>query len=230
LQPAGVETQNSGGMGPMQPCLQVTSMHAALSRQVTSQAQAEPQLTEPAHAALPLQVTPHAPAPHATEPPHEPLPLQVTLQAPGPHVTLLQVCRALQVSVHDVALAQLTPLLHWLATEHATLQLQPAGHVTAWLQAPLLSAQSIVQLFWAVLHEVHCDGHTAASPPGRGASAMPESAAITQNPSTQVRPFAQRWSASHAKSPLRWLTEQPVATARARAVSQSASFTAFLRS
>lgn len=254
LQPVAVEMQNAGGMVPMQPGLQVTAAHAALSRQVTSQAHAWPQVTSPAHAAVPLQLTLHAPVPQRTEVPHDPLPLQVTsqvpvphvtelphelappqvtLHAPRPHVTVLQVPRTLHAIVHDVASPQLTPALHWLATEHATLQLQPAGQVIAWLHAPLLSAQSIVQVFWAVLHDVHCDGHTAASPSGGEVSTTPESAAITQNPSTQVRPSAQRCPESQAKSPLRWLTEQP-ASARARAVAravmvQSASFTASLR-
>jgi hypothetical protein len=153
----------------------------------------------------------------------------VTLQAPLPHVTFLQVCRPLHAIMHDVAPPQLTPLLHWLATEHATLQLQPSGHVIAWSHAPLLSMQSIVQLLSAALHEVHCGGQTAASPSGGGVSATPESAAITQNPSTQVRPPAQRCSAPQAKSPLRWLTEQLAASATARAVVQSASFTASLQ-
>jgi len=207
LQPGAVEVQNAGGMVPMQPGLHVTPLvrHVTPTLQVTSHAHARPQLTWP---------------------PHDPLPPQVTLHAPGPHATVLQVWRALHAIVHDVALPQLTPLLHWLATEHRTLQFQPAGQVIAWLQASLASAQSIVQVFWAVLHDVHCDGHTAASPSGGGTT--PESAAITQNPSTQVRPSAQRCSELQAKSSLRWLTEQPAASASATVV-QSASFTASLR-
>jgi hypothetical protein len=226
LQLFAVEMQNAGGMVPMQPGLQVTAAHVALSWHLTSQAHAEPQLTSPLHARLPVQLTLHAPVPQVTWLPHDELPLQVTLHAPRPHVTVLQVWRALHAIVHDVALPQLT-LLHWLATEHRTLQFQPAGQLTAWLQASLLSAQSIVQVFWAVLHDVHCDGHTAASPSGGGTT--PESAATTQNPSTQVRPSAQRCSELQAKSPLRWLTEQPVASASATVV-QSASFMADLRS
>jgi hypothetical protein len=231
LQPVPVEVQNAGAMSPVQPCLQVTvaPRHAELSRQVTSHAHADPQLTSLPHAALPVQLTLHAPVPQVTVLPHDWLPLQVTLHSPWPHVTFLQVCLALHEIAHDVALPQNTPLLHWLATEHITLQLQPVGHVIAWLQASLLSEQSIVQPFWAVLHEVHCDGQTAASPIGCGVSATPESAATTQNPATQVRPSAQRCWASQAKSPLRWLTEQLRASARARAVVQSASFTASLQ-
>lgn len=251
LQPVAVEVQSSGAIVLLQlGSLQVTAAHEALSRQVTSHAHAEPQLTWPAHAAVPLQlmlhapvpqvtelphelgplqVTPQVPAPQVTEPPHELVPPQVTLQVPRPHVTVLQVPRALHAMVHEVALPQLTPALHWLATEQPTLQIQPVGHVIAWLQAPLLSAQSIAHVFWVASHDVHCDGHTAASPAGCGVSTTPESAAITQNPSTQVRPFAQRCWASQAKSPLRWLTEQPAASATARAVVQSASFTASLR-
>lgn len=229
LQPVAVERQNIGGVPAQPDDLHVTApgTHAALIRQVTSHAHADPQLTLPEHAKLPVQLTLHAPVPQATVLAHDWGPLQVTLQAPWPHVTFLQVCRPLHAIVHDVALPQRT-LLHWLVTEHATLQLQPAGHVTVWSQAPLLSMQSIVQLFLAASHEVHCDGQTAASPSGGGVSPMPESTATTQNPSTQVRPSAQRCSASQAKSPLRWLTEQLTASARARAVVQSASFTASL--
>ncbi len=229
LQPAAVEVQNTGGMALVQPGLQVTvpARHATPTLQITSHAHAEPQLTSPSHAALPVQFTLHAPVPQVTWLPHELAPPQVTLHAPRPHATVLQVARALHAIVHDVALPQLTPLLHWLATEHRTLQFQPAGQVIAWLQASLSIAQSIVQVFWAVLHDVHCDGHTAASPSGGGTT--PESAATTQNPSTQVRPSAQRCSELQAKSPLRWLTEQPAASASATVV-QSASFTASLRS
>jgi hypothetical protein len=155
-----------------------------------------------AQSALSWHLTSHAHAwPQLTSPPHARLPLQLTLQ----------------VIVHDAAPPQLTPLLHWLLAEHRTLQFQPAGQLTARLQTSLLSEQSTVQTFWAVLHDVHCDGHTA-----------PESAAITQNPSTQLRPSAQRCSALQAKSVLRWLTEQPAASARATAI-QSAGFTASLR-
>ena len=215
LQPFDVEMQNAGGV-PMQVGLlhvMKAAAHVAGGRQVTSHAHAMPQLTWPLHARLPMQLTVHAPVPQATELPHDPPPLQatlhvpvphvtwllhdalppqVTLHAPRPHATALQVPRALHVIVHDVALSQLTPLLHWLAIEQPTLQIQPAGQLIAWLQAPLLSEQSIVQIFWAVLHDVHCDGHTAASPSGGRVSTTPESAAITQNPSTQVRPSAQR--------------------------------------
>jgi hypothetical protein len=213
LQPFVIEVQNTGGTPLQVGLLHRTAAHAALDRQVTSHAHATPQLTSPPHARLPVQLTVHAPVPHVTELPHDPLPLQVTLHvpvphvtwllhdalppqvtlhAPRPHATVLQVPRALHAIVHDVALPQLTPLLHWLATEQPTSQIQPAGQVIAWLQAPLLSEQSIVQVFVALLHDVHCDGHTAASPSGGSASITPESAAITQNPSTQVRPSAQR--------------------------------------
>ncbi|HEX8109618.1 MAG TPA: hypothetical protein VF516_17930 [Kofleriaceae bacterium] len=251
MQPFAVEVQTSGGMVLMQPCLQVTiaPRHATPTLQVTSHAHADPQLTAPPHDPVPLQLRLQAPVPQVSELPHDPLPVQataqvpapqvtapphelgppqVTLQVPRPHMRFLQVWRALHTIVHDVALSQLTPALHWLGTEHATLQAHPVGHVIAWLQAPLLAEQSIVQVFWAALHEVHGDGHTAASPSG-GVSTTPESAAITQNPSTQVRPPAQRCWASQAKSVLRWLIEQPAASATARAVVQSASFTASLR-
>jgi hypothetical protein len=166
-------------------------LHATLPVQLTVHAPV-PQVIALPHDPPPLQVTLHVPAPHVTWLLHDALPLQVTLHAPRPHATVLQV-RALHVIVHEVASPQLTPLLHWLAIEQPTLQFQPAGQVIAWLQAALLSEQSIVQIFVAVLHDVHCDGHTAASPGGGGrVSTTPESAAITQNPSTQVRPSAQR--------------------------------------
>lgn len=207
--------QNAGGVPVQAGLLHRTVAHAATpSRQVTSHAHAGPQLTSPLHAELPVQLTVHAPVPQVTALPHDPPPLQVTLHvpvphvtwllhdalppqvtlhAPRPHATVLQVPRALHVIVHDVALPQLTPLLHWLAIEQPTLQFQPVGQVIAWLQALLLSEQSIEQVFVALLHDVHCDGHTAAaSPGGGGVSTTPESAAITQNPSTQVRPSAQR--------------------------------------
>jgi hypothetical protein len=253
LQPFPIEVQNTGGMVPMQPGgLQLTpgKKHAAAPiLQVTSQAHASPQLTSPPHAPLPVQLMLHAPVPQVTELSHEAPPLQVTLHAPVPQVTelphdmmppqvtlhvprpqsrFLQVWWALHAIVQDVALPQLMPLLHWLGTEQATLQFQPAGHVIAWLQAAVPAAQSIVQVRWAALHDVHCDGHTAASPVGCGVSTTPESAAITQNPSTQVRPSAQRCWPSQAKSLVRWLTEQPATSATARAV-QSASFMASLR-
>jgi hypothetical protein len=208
LQPVPSVVQNVSGVpvaGPLQPALQVmlVASHDAASRQVTSHEHAAPQLIVPPHAALPVQLTLHAPVPQARSLPHAPGPPQVRSQAPRPHVTFLQVWRPLHAIVHDVALPQLTPLLHWLATEHSTLQLQLAGQLIARLHAPLLSAQSIVQVFWARSHDVHCDGQTAASPGGSAVSGRPESATTTQNPSTQVRPSAQRCPVSHAKSPLR---------------------------
>jgi hypothetical protein len=213
LQPFAVEIQNAGGTPVQASLLHVMAAHVAGDRQVTSHAHARPQLTWPLHAALPVQLTLHAPVPQVTALPHDPPPLQatlhvpvphvtwplhdavppqLTLHAPRPHATVLQVPRALHVIVHDVALPQLTPLLHWLAIEQPTLQIQPGGQVIAWLQALLGAAQSIVQILWAVLHDVHCAGHTAASPSGGRVSTTPESAAITQNPATQVRPSAQR--------------------------------------
>jgi hypothetical protein len=66
------------------------------------------------------------------------------------------------------------------------------GHVIAWLHATGLTAQSIVQLFVAVLHDVHGDGQPAASPFGRASPFTPESSCVTtQNPSEQVRPELQ---------------------------------------
>jgi hypothetical protein len=198
-----------------------------VARQVTLHAHASPQLTSPPQDPLPSQSTLQAPVPQLTESPHDEPPRHVTLQAPVPHMRLRQVWRAVHSTVHEVALPHRTPLLHWFGSEHRTWQLQPAGQNTAWLQAPPLSAQSMTQVFWAVLHDVHCDGHAAASPGGGRVSTTPESPAITQSPSTQVRPAAQRCWPSQTKSLLRWLTEQPAASAMATVV-HSASFTASL--
>jgi hypothetical protein len=229
LQPFAVEVQTSGGMALRQPGLHAIAApkHDTPNLQATSQAHASPQVISPSHAMLPAQSTLHGPVPQVTALPHDALPLHETLQRPRPHVTVLQVRPALHVIVHDVALPQLTPLLHWLAIEQPTLQIQPAGHAIAWSQAALPAEQSIVQIFWAVLHDVHCAGHAPASPAGGGVSTTPESPAITHNPSMQVRPAAQRCWPSQTKSLLRWLTEQPAASAIATAV-HSASFMASL--
>jgi len=112
------------------------------------------------------------------------------------------------------------------------LQFQPVGHVTCCLQPPL-SAQSIVQVFVLLLHDVHCAGQVAASPPGGPSDVTPESSwGATQKPSVQVRPLMQSDCFVHAKSSLRWLIEQPpaVMTANPTIASQSAtSFTASLQ-
>jgi hypothetical protein len=157
----------------------------------------------------------------------EVLPLQSTLHRPVPHARFLQLCVPLQVITH-VLVPQLTPLLHEPSPEHMMLQLQPVGQVTAWPHAPPLSAQSIVQLFVSLLHDVHCAGQVA----GLASVFTPESTGATQKPSLQVRPWMQSDGFSHAKSPLRWLTEQlPATSANPRTASQStASFTACLRS
>jgi hypothetical protein len=199
-----------------------------LRRQATSQAHDEPQLTLP-QAPLPAQSTLHDPPPQVMSL-HEPRPLQDRLQGPDPQVTLLQLCLPPQVTVHALLLVQLTPLLHEPSAVHAMLQAQPAGHVTSCLQLPV-SAQSMRQVFAPVLHDVHCDGHA----PGWASPFTPESTIWlpTQKPSLQVRPSAQSDCFSQAKSPLRWVTEQPpaVTTATPKIASQSrASFTACLRS
>ena len=156
------------------------------------------------------------------------VPLQSTLQAPVPQSTLRQLCWPLHMMVHDLAPAQLMPLLQALASEQAMVQLQPAGQVTCCLQPPL-RAQSIVQVFAVMLHDVHPAGQPVASP-GTLASTWD----ATQKPSMQVRPVLQSACFVQANSSLRWVTEQPPAVAAATAnpmVSQSAtSFTACLRS
>jgi hypothetical protein len=63
------------------------------------------------------------------------------------------------------------------------LQFQPVGHVTCCLQPPL-SAQSIVQAFVALLHDVHCAGQLP------GPSVTPESSwGATQKPSAHAIPL-----------------------------------------
>jgi len=176
------------------------------------------------------QVTSHAHDGPQAMPVHEVRPVQSTLHRPVPHVTPWQLREPLHAIVHPLLLVQLMPLLHALSPEHAMLQFQPLGHVTICLHVAALSAQSIVQVFVAVLHDVHCDGQAVGCP----SVFTPESSAgPTQNPSVQVRPSAQSACFSHAKSPPRWLTEQPpaVTTANPRTASQNAtSFTAYLRS
>jgi len=178
-----------------------------------------------------LQVTPQAHDGPQAMLVHEFRPAQSTLHGPAPHVTPWQLREPLHTIVHPLLLAQLMPLLHALSPEHAMLQLQPVGHVICRVHASGLSAQSTVQVFVAVLHDVHCDGQL---PVGGASVFTPESSAgPTQNPSLQVRPSAQSACFSHAKSPLRWLTEQPpeVTTANPRTANQNAtSFTAYLRS
>lgn len=180
------------------------------------------------------QLTSHAHDRPQLTPRHAPLPVQSTLHGPLPQLTFLQLCAPLHVTVHALLPRQLTPLLHEPLVEHATLQLQPVGHVISWLHAPPLSAQSIVQLFVALLHEVQPAGQVLASPTGCPSVVTPESTwGATQKPSVQVRPELQSACFTHAKSPLRWLTEQlpAVTAANPTMTSQNAtSFTACLQS
>ena len=89
-----------------------------------------------------------------------------------------------------------------------------------------------MQVFVVLLHDVHCGGQVAASPPGGPSDFTPESSwGATQKPSMQVRPLLQSDCFVHAKSSLRWLIEQlpAVMTANPTTASQSAtSFTASL--
>jgi hypothetical protein len=183
------------------------------------------------HSAVLLQLTSHAhDAPHATLR-HEPAPLQSTLQGPVPQVRLRQLCEPLHVILHALLPTQLTPLRHELPVEHEMLQLQPAGQVTAALHAPPFSMQSIVQLLSPGLHDVHCDGQVPASPTTAPSRTLASSWVATHRPSLQIRPELQSAWVSHAKSPLRWLTEQPAATTHTTIPSQRAtSFTVSLRS
>ena len=170
LQPAVSEVQPSGALVLQSGVvLQVRFAQLKAEPQVTSHAHEEPQLTSW----------------------HDPEPEQSTLHRPVPQVTALQLCEPLQVIVHDLLPMQLTPLRHELPVEHAMLQSQPVGHAIAWLHATGLTIQSIVQLFVAVLHDVHGDGQPDASPFG-ASSFTPESSCVTtQSPSEQIRPELQ---------------------------------------
>jgi hypothetical protein len=197
VQPAPVDTQPRSG--PVQPGVHARLSHADTAAQLTSHAHDES---------------------HATSR-HEPLPVQPTLHRPVPQRMPWQLRDPLQLTVHDAPSGHDTPLRHEPDVEHSTLQLQPAGQAIIPAQPPL-SAQSIVQVFWPGLHDVHAAGHTPASRIG-GASAS------TQSPSTQTRSSAQRVWSSHAKSLLRWLTAQAAVAAATRASSQGARITAPLR-
>jgi len=211
LQPAASEVQplDAGSVHSADAGLHVRPVQGEV-RQATSHAHDRPQLTVR----------------------HAPVPVQLMLHGPAPQVTFLQLCAPLHVIVHDLLLVQLMPLLHEPAGEHAMLQLQPVGQVTCCLHPPL-SAQSIVQVFVVVLHDVHCAGQVAASPGGCASPLTPESTwDATQKPSVQVRPLLQSDCFVHAKSSLRWLIEQlpVVMTANPMTASQSAtSFTASLQ-
>jgi len=198
LQPGGVDVQPPNGVCSWHcDALHVTPTQNGL-RHAISHAHDSPQLTL-RHESVLLQLTLQAPVPHVKSR-QEPLPAQSTLHAAAPQLRFRQLCAPLHVIVQDLLLAQLIPLVHALMPEHAMLQFQPAGHVTCCLQAAGLTAQSMVQLFVAVLHDVHCAGH-----PDDGASVRtPESSCgATQNPSLQVRPSAQSAGVVQAKSPLR---------------------------
>ena len=78
------------------------------------------------------------------------------------------------------------PLRHALSVEHMTLQFQPVGQVIGWLHPPLLSLQSMKQVFDPASHDVHCVGQPLASP------FTPESTgAVMHKPSEQTRPLLQ---------------------------------------
>lgn len=117
---------------------------------------------------------------------HDSRPVHSTLHGPGPQVKLAQLARPPHVIAHALLLLQLMPARHALAVEHAMLQLQPLGQITGRAQPPLLSAQSIVQLFMSGLHDVHCAGQAFFA-----SIAAASTCAATQNPSVQVRPELQ---------------------------------------
>jgi hypothetical protein len=231
LQPDAIELQ-PGGVSASQPSRHVSFEHAP-TRQLTSHAHDVPHDRSPLHELRPVQSTPHIPGPHTTLLPHEPGPVQPILQLPRPQLTVLQLWRPLHVTVHDVAPKQLTPLLQLFWPPHSTLQLQPLGHSTSESQSPL-PGQSIVQVFCAVLHDVHSDGHTDAS--GNCGASGGTSLERTHRLSMQIRPSRQSFWVWQAKSELRWLTahaarpQMAEMAATATAVIHGTSFTAGLRS
>jgi hypothetical protein len=223
---------------PEQPTLQAPVPQLTLAQESIS---VQPMVQSPklqptvGHDPGPVHSRLQVPVPHLA-PSHEPSPLQVTVQVPAvEQVRLWQLRRPPQVMLQEVLPPQVT-LRHELSSEQLTLQRQPTGQATGSLQFAVVSSQSIVQLRWARLQEVHCEGQMSASTTGTLSgmlSAIPASIdGCTQKPSTQSRPEAQLALVVHAKSPLRWLTEQltAVAMARPRTVRQRAtSFTACLR-
>ena len=174
LQPASSEEQPPNADGESQPGLQVNNVQDELAWQVMSQAHETPQTT--------LR--------------HDPSPVHATLHGPAPQLRFLQLSAPLHVTVHDLLVVQSIPVRHELSLEHAMLQFQPVGHASCRLQAPLLSAQSILQVLVSRLHDVHCAGQDSAS------TVTPPSTGTTQKPSLQVRPSAHCAVVVQAKSPL----------------------------
>jgi hypothetical protein len=177
LQPVVSEVQPPNVDGEMQAGdLQVRVLQAELALQFTSHAHDSPQVMMR----------------------HDSSPVHATLQGPAPQSTFLQLWMPLHVIAHDLPAVQSMPLWHELSVEHAIVQFQPVGHVTCCAHAPLLSAQSILQVFVSLLHDVHCDGQVAG-----GASIFTAaSTGVTQKPSVQVRPAAHSDCLVHAKSSL----------------------------
>lgn len=70
--------------------------------------------------------------------------------------------------------------------------------------------QSIVQVCWATLHDVHADGQLAPSPLGASALGASIEPSTTQNPSEHTRPWnaAQSEVFEHVYWSLGWLYEQ----------------------
>ena len=206
--------------------LQSTAAQASIPPHATSQA---PVLQATLlHEPWPLQPTLHEPAPQVT-PVHARNPAQSTLQAPSPQVTSWQLRAPVQLTVQLVLPVQSTPRLHELAVEHRTSHAQPAGHATGRLHASGSISQSMVQPCWAASQDVHPAGQTNAStvgapPSGGRLPALP----VTQNPSMQARPVLHSDDAVHAKSTLRWLTEQLPATAAMSPSTASQIATSFI--
>lgn len=197
LQPCASEVHPPNGDSEVQSAdVQLSAAQDETNWQVTSHAHDGPQLTS-------LQ---------------ESRPEQSTLHGPAPHTTVSQLCLPAQVIVHALAFVQMIPLRHAFGVEQAISQLQPVGQVTRWAQALASTAQSIVHVFVAPSHDVHCAGQL----PCRASGRTPASSGITHRPSMHTRLPAHLESGPHAKSSLRWLTEQPVASAATpRSESQS---------
>jgi hypothetical protein len=202
LQPAVFDVQPLG-LVVSQPTLQVSSAHREPALHVMS---------------------------HAHDSPHDTFrqefaPEQSTLHAPGPHVMSRQLDAPLHVMLHDLALMQLMPLRQPLPL-HAMTHAKPAGQVICDWHSCGLTAQSMVHTCAASSHDVHVAGQMLTPPSTGRASGVPPESSATHWPSTHTRPPEQFAWVVHAKSPLRWLTEQPAAKIeRTRAT----SFTVHLR-
>lgn len=185
------------------PELHATPSQAAFGPQVTSHAHDGPHVTV-WHDWVPVQSVLQRPVPHVS-PVHELLPVHANVHAPMPQLTLRHAREPEQVSSHDAAVWQLTPLRHASGVLHLMSQFQPAGQVTGPLQPPL-SAQSIVHCILSRAHEVHCAGHAAGpstEPSLTGGAASIDPAGTMHSPSLHTRGESQSEVLAHSNAPLR---------------------------